>query len=1017
MDTLRTLDELDNPDFNYYFAFGIDPAEKDTKKIETAMATRKNNWTQGTVVQRRLKDLYTEAVKIMTDKALRDEEFQAAKKFRLEEAKKTIELIAKGRGTIYKSDFKKTVEKIGKWVTADEIEKESQYLLGQGVKIIDDTSKTLDFLTYDKIDKLLRTAGKNDLYDLLGQDPLKANVSSLQSAITAAYASISGKTDPKSTATNQVCGEAKKVFKDDNSKKYYDIYLKTKDIWEEFALRSKNYPEMEEDDFINYSERVKTALNIKDADFVETLLAEGLQTFRITLAGGDKRRMNLENCPNCNKSYNASSNTKSCPHCHTSLEIVCWNCGGKAPYTEKNKTCPACLATKDHSTRFDTIVKKIDTLLVQPGISITDIQTELNNLKNILPDYSKVSSSKIAKKVTEYQDKVNKKVKEEETVGTAYKEEYEKIQELVNLKKFFTASGAVTTLKNKYPTYNAVKTDALAASINSIVARVKQYAEKAKTLSAQNNEEAAVSEIASALDLASDYIEAKQILSKFPPKVPESVTAAIKDNAALISWNQSKVQKLVAYTIIRKTGSKPTSAEDGTVVASGLSINFFEDKTIVSDTPYFYAVFSSRLGINSAIVCSASQIITYFDVSNIRQEVVSGKIVVRWETPLNVGEVEVIKKKGLTPPSGNTDGQKISVKGNESFEDSDYDKAGNSYLFVCIYKNSKGTTRSKGVTRTFKAFEELKPLTNIKIEQNGTTSFTFTCDKTISGKREIYFSPQEIHCEFGKTLQVAEFKNFNKGVNTANLLVSDDNTASFNLPPDKLYYVYPVVCNEQLLIVSKPFVVNTMIGVSKISFSETSDEAVITGQPHVCAKNIVAKISDKAFPVNLSSDGYKIAVTKEDFVKNGLHVKLKSNTDSYITIFAETDNEGVVTVTCGVPLSSVITLREKATVQYTIKYTVTAGKSFPIKIDFKSDKPAVIPELMLVKGNPRPMSKNDGQLVERTPVITLKKGLLSGGGFTASVTIKSDSVPVSTKFAVFPSVDNNIITLKEVKNL
>jgi len=1020
METLRTPEELNNPDYNYYFAYVIDPAEKDAKKIETAMANRKNSWTQGTPTQRRLIALNAEAIKIMTDKSLREEELQTAKKFRLETAEKAIVAIVRGRGAIYKSDLIKMADASGKWLTADEIEKKTTYLLQQGAKLVDDTKRSLEFLTYDKIEKFLKTIGKSNLYDLLNAAQT-ATISTLQSAVTTTYNAASGKTDPKSTATNGVCGEAKKIFKDDNSKKYYDIYLATKDIWDEFALRrSTGISEMELKEFLAYSEKAKNALKpfgINDVDYIEVLLAEGLNSFRIAVAGGEERGIDLEDCPYCGKAYSNNDKPKTCPHCHNPLEIVCWNCGGKAPYTVKNNTCPSCGAMKEQSPRFEAIVKKLDNLLVQPDVSITDILTEFNNLKNLLPDYNKINTSKLAKKAAEYHEKIDKRNKEEETVGKAYKEEYEKIQELINLKKYISASGSVTALKNKYPKYNAAKTDELTATISSVVLKVKQHADKAKTFTAQNNEEAAVSEVAAALDLSTDYIEANQIISKFPPRAPENVNAQVKENSALVSWVENKPQKLATYTVIRKNGSRPTSITDGTVVASELSINFFEDKTIVSDTPYYYAVFSSRLGVNSPVVCATTPVVTYFDVSNIRQEIVSGKIVVKWESPLNVSEVQVIRKKGLTPPTGREDGQKIPVKNNESFEDSDYDKAGNSYLFICAYKNDKGSTFSKGVTRTFKELEELKPLSNVKIEQNGTTSFTLSCDKNVSGKRGIYYSTQEINCKIDSTLPIAEFRNFNKSLNEVNLLVSDDNTATFNLPPDKAYYVYPVVFNEQLLIVSKPFIVNTMIGVSQINYSEKGDEVVITGRPHSFAKTIIAKISNTAFPATLNSEGITLSVTKDDFTGKGLSVKLKANSDSYITIFAETESEGVKSTTCGVRLGNVITQRPKVTVQYAMTVNVSTAKSFPIKIEFQSDAPETIPELMLVKGSPRPLSKNEGQLVDRTPALPLKKGLLSGGKYTASVTVKSDPVAVNTKFAIFPSADNKFITFKEVRSL
>jgi hypothetical protein len=248
-------------------------------------------------------------------------------------------------------------------------------------------------------------------------------------------------------------------------------------------------------------------------------------------------------------------------------------------------------------------------------------------------------------------------------------------------------------------------------------------------------------------------------------------------------------------------------------------------------------------------------------------------------------------------------------------------------------------------------------------------------------------------------------------------MVSDDTTAAFNLPPDKAFYVYPIVCNEQLFIASKPFAVNTMIGISQINCSETSNEVIISGQLHPLTKAVIAKVGNTAFPVSLNSEGDKISVTKEEFAsQGGLHIKLKMNADSYITIFSETESNGIKSVTCGVRLGKVISLKEKIIVWYKMTVSPSNAKSFSVKIDFQSDAPGTIPELTLVQGSPRPLTINEGQLVDRTPVLTLKKGLL-GGKYTASAAIKSPPAAVNTKFALFPSTDNSFLTLKEVKNL
>ena len=190
-----------------------------------------------------------------------------------------------------------------------EKEKNITCLPRQDVKLIDDTKRSLDFLTYDKIEELLKTAGKSDLYDLFGASQ-SASAGVLQSAVTAAYNALSGKTDPKSRAAAHVCSYAKRIFNDENSKKSYDIYLATKEIWAEFALgRRCGIAEMEAEEFFHYCETAKKALKTSDSDYVKQLLLEGLCYFRIVLVGDDIKEIKIQDDPvtpfieKCTKSY------------------------------------------------------------------------------------------------------------------------------------------------------------------------------------------------------------------------------------------------------------------------------------------------------------------------------------------------------------------------------------------------------------------------------------------------------------------------------------------------------------------------------------------------------------------------------------------------------------------------------------------------------------------------------------------------------------------------------------------
>jgi len=145
-------------------------------------------------------------------------------------------------------------------------------------------TRCLDFILYERMERTLKALGKKDMYDFLGKPP-NTSVHELLNIATAEFRKVTMviKRDTMSTAIRDIVSFAASILKDANKKKYYDIYLATKNIWEGFASLSKS--SMAAKDFSMYLEKAKNALkplNIPDAD-IENLLNEGLNYFRITM--------------------------------------------------------------------------------------------------------------------------------------------------------------------------------------------------------------------------------------------------------------------------------------------------------------------------------------------------------------------------------------------------------------------------------------------------------------------------------------------------------------------------------------------------------------------------------------------------------------------------------------------------------------------------------------------------------------------------------------------------------------
>ena len=182
--------------------------------------------------------------------------------------------------------------------------------------------------------------------------------------------------------------------------------------------------------------------------------------------------------------------------------------------------------------------------------------------------------------------------------------------------------------------------------------------------------------------------------------------------------------------------------------------------------------------------------------------------------------------------------------------------------------------------------------------------------------------------------------------------------------------------------------------------------------------SVIAKISDTGFAKSIDDKGEQIAITREQFERDGCFaIKLKTNASHFISVFAELDLEGHLTTSYGTPLDSVIDLREKVSVQYCMEYTATPAKPFKMTLKVAADQPVELPDMVLMKGVPRPLTKSAGTLVERISGVTLKKGLFAKN-YTAKITLTVPADRANMKFILFMAEEHvKHAKLKEVTSL
>ena len=990
----------------------------------------------------RLVQLRDDALAVMKDAGLRSKEAADAKKMKLQVAIEFLQEAVRGRKSLFSSeiyDCWKAENNPIEFFSEQDLKAQITAILNKiGITIIDNMDDSLPMDKYREVNKFLFTLGKNDLYDFLCV-PATASAADLSKAKTDRYGELATIKDRnKKTAADRLCSFAQElILKSPADKKNYDRYLLLKDdVWAKFEMRHKHGNTIPEEAYLDFVNTVKTKLNVS-VDEANKILAVGCKVFQLTVLGGGD--MDVETCPFCKKLF--KKGPKSCPHCGKSFVAMCWNCGAEKPMSSGDSACPTCKATNHTRELFNKKCADIDVLkrkvpvaagirtiaeASQAEMTVRDVQNALLDLKNMASPVG--GKSEVEKKLVAYQnelkafvDGINKKKAEIQKVETELRSTYEKafmeVREAAAKKQLVKATQLVNALRTKYATFEVARTQQLATEVANNFGRAQAHVSTANQLIARNAAPTMiVSYAVKALELCEDYEDAKQIIRRFPPKAVTGLRGGIVGNTVRLEWDDNLNQG-VTYKVVKKVGVVPTNAGVGQTVAEGVTVKFCEDKSIISGTPYYYAVFAEQkitetFKTTSPICAARSPMTVYTDVAGVQQDLVYGGIKVSWDMPQNVKSVEVWKNKGAIAPTAPGQGVKIECDA-KGF----YDKTAegdNGYLVVCNYLVNGQTVRSKGLQFVYKPFVKTSALEEVKFTTLNEGNYLFTCKAGYAGKIRLYTSDKKLPIATGQMLKYIDFNTVCKGLVPLPSTVTAEGGLSFTLAPGKIYYVYPIVSTDQLCVVSPPEMFNRAEGLQQYSHSVANGTVTVRGVMHPKATAIIATVNNEKYVEDIEKCNEKYVFKKAEFEANGkLDIKLRTNTVNYITLFPEFAEGNAVTYSKPIKLDPPIDYREAVTVYYKMTYTVSPMKKFAVTIEFEAEQAVEIPKLLLMQGFPRPLNKTAGKLTETIEPFMLKKGLFSKK-YTGKQVITVLPTAGNMRFAIFPSDENSHVKLREL---
>ncbi len=303
--SVRTARELSNPEFNYYLAFKIDLAQTDITEIERTIKRFISN-PKGDLKTRRylqLKDdiyeimiydsTYNEQSKVYTKgTGGRKIEAQRAREFKLAEAINAIKTLCKARPFVLKTEIRKIYEVINKpikYFSVEEFETAVKANLNQGVEIVENKyDDKIPFADYQRIESWLECFDKKDLYDFLGCSHT-ATADEITLKNNEQYKGKVSLDLKRMQAISFLCSMVQDhLCKTQKARETYDLYLKSKDVFDELKIRRKvNLTYLFRSEYDAFFKK----LNAINGQRAEEILLQACKYFKIVVLDDDAKNI------------------------------------------------------------------------------------------------------------------------------------------------------------------------------------------------------------------------------------------------------------------------------------------------------------------------------------------------------------------------------------------------------------------------------------------------------------------------------------------------------------------------------------------------------------------------------------------------------------------------------------------------------------------------------------------------------------------------------------------------------
>ncbi len=721
------------PRRNYFEILGLpfDPAESNKTKIEAAIdawekSVQKSMGGMGAnkALQEEL-SLKADMLTVMLTTASRNKEANELKKARVEQLERLLDILQLGeKGTleVTEAQIRSVGQKLGlQPQTVRSAYQKKKFEIQKPVKKLSVNDITISRTIMDELEVNLQklrtlrfpeytwTGMVNDLFDFAcfysgGQ---KSDLAAFRRKKTADLCAImeagavkkaTDLSDQGYVLQNLFSKGKAQIFNSEDNRKKYEQTLEKKKLDDFFRLL-KQAPEIFKKDQY-FAENCIRTIQKHFPDYDTALALYNYEAGLMQEPYEPVEAMVRVTCGSCRTPAEfrtrQAAEAATCASCGAALYITCPSCKKKAPAGADRCACGFQIS---EMLFFDDYCRAAQAAL--EAMDFAEADKQLENAKLAHPGHTSLKK---------LEDDVNLK-------KNTFKKVLDPLNQLMLAKKYVAAQKELNNVRAKYPQLNLTRQSGL------IDTQLKKAAGRMPVAGLPADVRA--TRCMEILKDVADYQPAMDLLRNLPLQAPKHLTAGVQTAGTLsceLAWSPSGDPD-VTYRVVRKTGSAPRNASDGTVLREGLRELCYKDSSMEPATPYYYAVFACRYGIYSpGAVCTAEHF-SELDGSTVQTSVSNGICRFSWALPSkNCIGVRVIRQNGIIPmPDLVGGGEVVAACEPVGFEDRKVINGQRyGYRLQCVYDYNGTRKYSKGWTCSLTPDVPPVSVTNVSTSVVGT---------------------------------------------------------------------------------------------------------------------------------------------------------------------------------------------------------------------------------------------------------------------------------------------------------